>query len=92
VSIDTEGWEYEIVKGAVNSLDKISHLQFEYGGTWADGGFKLKDMADILISKGYEILIIVPDGLYRVTDFNDHFRYCNYFATRKLEEIKAIIK
>jgi len=92
IKIDTEGWELEIIRGAVNSLDKISHIQYEYGGTWKDGGYRLQQMVDILIPKGYELFVIVPNGLVRVTDYQDHFQYCNYFATRKAEEIQAIIR
>jgi hypothetical protein len=92
VKIDTEGWEYEIVKGAFNSLLKISHIQYEYGGTWRDGGYRMQQMADLLNPYGYEIFDIIPNGLVKVNDFNDHFNYHNYLATRMPSIIQEIVR
>lgn len=92
LKIDTEGWEFPIIKGAERSLSKISHIQFEYGGTWPEGGFKIKEAYDFLGQHGFENFIITPDGVTRIPDLSDHGRYCNYFSTRKIDDIKEIIR
>lgn len=92
LKIDTEGWELSVIKGAEKHFDHIYHIQFEYGGTWKDGDFHLKEMMDILIPAGFIPFIIFPNGLKPVSDFTDHYNYCNYFMTRKIDDIKDIIK
>jgi len=92
LKIDTEGWEFSVLKGAIGSLNKINHIQFEYGHTWIEGGFHLKEAIDFLSISGFNSFIIVPNGLKIIPNFSDHGVYCNYFATRKQEEIQEIIR
>lgn len=92
LKIDTEGWEFPILKGVENSLSKITHIQFEYGATWPEGHFKFQEAYDFLLRHGFETFIIIPNGITKVTDFSDHGRYCNYFSTRKIDDVKEIIR
>lgn len=92
LKIDTEGWELNVIKGSVETLDKITHIQFEYGGTWPEGGFHLQEAREILEVHNFAMYIIIPEGITAVPDFSDHGRYCNYFATKKLDDVGSIIR
>lgn len=92
LKIDTEGWELNVLKGSIESFNIIPHIQFEYGGCWPEGGFHLQEAREILESHGYSLYIIIPQGITAVPDFSDHGRYCNYFATKKIEDVKEIIR
>lgn len=90
LKIDTEGFEIDVLKGAGSFLNNITHIQFEYGGTYPDRGVKLADVYNILRT-GYEIFLIGSDGLYR-KDPEEHLQYSNYFATRNTKSVTSIIR
>jgi FkbM family methyltransferase len=57
LKIDVEGAELDVIQGCTALLteQRISYLEFEYGGTYIDSNKKLKDVYDFLISKGYNV-------------------------------------
>lgn len=90
LKIDVEGHELDVLKGAIVMLAKgrIRRIQFEYGGTYIDARILLKDMFDLLISYGYQIYKIYPDGLRLVQRYDqrlENFQYQNFAALKKLE-------
>lgn len=85
MKIDTEGFEFDVLKGAGEKLKIFKLIQFEYGGTYPDRKVKLKDVTDLLTSHGYKIFLICPNDLREVNDFTDHYQYCNYLAVSPSE-------
>jgi FkbM family methyltransferase len=78
LKIDTEGYELEVVKGFEHILQKIKIIQFEYGGTFLDNNVKLIDIITFLKNNGFHnFSYLKPDGIEMITDFNDHYQYCN---------------
>ena len=48
LKIDTEGSEFDIIKGFGNFLNNIKIIQFEYGGTYVFNNVKLNDVINYL--------------------------------------------
>ena len=54
LKIDTEGYDFEVIKGFADSIKDVQIIQFEYGGTSLDNdGFKLNDIITYLAGKGF---------------------------------------
>lgn len=91
LKIDTEGYELNVIKGFEDYLENIQIIQFEYGGTFLDNQIKLIDVIDYLIDKGfYKFSYLTNDGLVRITDYTDHYNYCNIVCINKSSDIKNI--
>ena len=88
LKIDTEGYEFAVLKGFENCLDNIKIIQFEYGGTFIDNGVKLIDVIDYLKEKGfYKFSYLTNNGPVLITDFTDHYQYCNIVCINKNSDI-----
>lgn len=90
LKIDTEGAEFEILKGAQTLLSqhRIKALQFEYGGTYSDAKITLQQVMRLLTNAGYAIFRIVPDGLMHIPVWSEkleNYQLCNYFAVVQSE-------
>lgn len=48
LKIDTEGYEFEVIKGFEEYIENIHIIQFEYGGTFMDNNVKLNDVITYL--------------------------------------------
>ena len=56
LKIDTQGSEYEILEGAINTLPNIRHIKCEAEFTeWYKGQRLAKDVISFLKSKGFEL-------------------------------------
>lgn len=96
LKIDTEGYEYEVIKGFDDSIKIVKIIQFEYGGTFMDSGISLKDIINYLESKGFHSFsYLVNNGLSQITDKTDHYQYCNivcfnndFFSTDFINDLK----
>jgi FkbM family methyltransferase len=78
LKIDTEGYEYEVIKGFDDSIKIVKIIQFEYGGTFMDSGISLENIINYLESNGFHSFsYLVNNGLSQITDKNDHYQYCN---------------
>ena len=78
LKIDTEGYELNVLKGFDDFLKNIKIIQFEYGGTFLDNNTKLIDVKEYLEQKGfYNFSYLTNDGCHLITDFYDHYQYCN---------------
>lgn len=84
VKIDTEGYELSVLKGFGDTLANVRILQFEYGGTFLDSNTNLIDVIDYLKPFGFqEFYYLTPHGRRRITDFIDHYQYCNIVSIRE---------
>ena len=84
LKIDVEGNELKVLDGAKGMLsnDKISVIQFEYGGTYIDAEILLKDVFDFFSELPYTIYKILPDRLLQTSYSQqlENFQYANYLA------------
>lgn len=81
--IDTEGEEFNVMKGAFNLLSnkKIKFLFFESGITYHQRGYDLKEVLSYLFESGYKTYAIRDKKLVRLdTDYNEH-HVDDYMAT-----------
>lgn len=88
LKIDTEGYELNVLEGFENYLENVKIMQFEYGGTFLDNNTKLIDVVKFLEDKGfYKFSYLKNNGVQLITDFNDHYQYCNIVCINKNSEI-----
>ena len=90
LKIDTEGFEIDVLMGCKNKLNTITHIQFEYGGTYPDRGVTLSDVYTLL--NGRHIFLLGSDGLYHEPLPKEHLQYSNYLATNNPQQVSSIIK
>jgi len=84
VKIDTEGYEYNVIKGFEDSIKLVKYIQFEYGGTFLDCGIKLKELIDYLVQHNFTgFSYLSGNGLVPLDNFNDHYTYCNIVCYNK---------
>ena len=84
LKIDTEGYEFNVLKGFEDTLENVKIIQFEYGGTYLDNNTKLIDVVNYLEKKGfYKFAYLTDYGTENITDFNDHYQYCNIVCINK---------
>ena len=84
LKIDTEGYELNVLKGFEDFLPNIKIIQFEYGGTFLDNNTKLIDVKEYLETKGfYKFSYLTNNGPKIITDFSDHYQYCNIVCVHK---------
>jgi len=78
LKIDTEGYEFNVLKGFEDKIKNIKIIQFEYGGTFIDNNTKLIDVINYLKDNGFnKFYYLVNNGVVSITDFSDHYQYCN---------------
>lgn len=88
LKMDTEGYELQILEGFEDFLKHIKIIQFEYGGTNIDNNVKLIDMINFLKLHGfYKFAYLTKYGTELLTDFNDHYEYCNIVCINKNSDI-----
>ena len=84
LKIDTEGYELNVLQGFEDYLENIKIIQFEYGGTFLDNNKKLIDVINYLEQKGfYKFSYLTSYGTEIITDFTDHYQYCNIVCINK---------
>jgi FkbM family methyltransferase len=84
LKIDTEGYELNVLQGFEEKLEIVQLIQFEYGGTFLDNNIKLIDVITYLKSKGfYKFSYVTNYGTEIITDFTDHYKYCNIVCINK---------
>jgi FkbM family methyltransferase len=78
LKIDTEGFEFNVLKGFEEQLSKVKIIQFEYGGTFLDNKVKLIEVIQYLESFGFQHFSYLKNGgVVPIQTFEDHYRYCN---------------
>jgi FkbM family methyltransferase len=84
LKIDTEGYELNVLQGFGEYLKNIKIIQFEYGGTFLDNNTKLIDVKNYLEEHGfYKFSYLTGQGPVLITDFEDHYQYCNIVCINK---------
>lgn len=84
LKIDTEGFELNVIKGFEELISNVGIIQFEYGGTFLDNNTKLIDVINYLKEYGFENFSYLSfDGTSPITDFSDHYQYCNIVCINK---------
>ncbi len=84
LKIDTEGYELNVLQGFEDCLENVKIIQFEYGGTFLDNNKKLIDVINYLEEKGfYKFSYLTNYGTEIITDFTDHYNYCNIVCINK---------
>jgi FkbM family methyltransferase len=84
LKIDTEGYELNVLKGFGELLKNVKIIQFEYGGTFLDNNTKLIDVKEFLEKKGFDnFSYLTARGTKIITDFSDHYKYCNIVCFNK---------
>lgn len=88
LKIDTEGYELNVLEGFEDFLENIKIIQFEYGGTFLDNNTKLIDVINYLETKGfYKFSYLTNYGTELITDFSDHYQYCNIVCINKNSDV-----
>lgn len=66
LKIDTEGAEFDILKGSESTLknQKIDYVQIEYGGTYQDAGYTLSDIVSYMNGFGYYMSVAPSNDYY----------------------------
>ena len=84
LKIDTEGYEFSIIKGFQENLKNIKIIQFEYGGSFLHAKVKLIDVINLLKENNFiNFSYISNNGLVMIEDFSDHYVYCNIACFNK---------
>ena len=84
LKIDTEGYELDVLQGFEDFLENVKIIQFECGGTFLDNNQKLINVINYLQDKGfYNFSYLTSDGTKIITNFNDHYQYCNIVCINK---------
>lgn len=85
IKVDTEGAEFDVLKGAILSLaaQRIHFIQIEYGGTYPDAGITMKEVIKFVNSFGYKAYSY--NGVFTELDsktFIEDFHYDNYLISK----------
>uniref|UniRef100_A0A6C0HRJ9 Methyltransferase FkbM domain-containing protein n=1 Tax=viral metagenome TaxID=1070528 RepID=A0A6C0HRJ9_9ZZZZ len=84
LKIDTEGYELNVLQGFEDFLENVQIIQFEYGGTFLDNATKLIDVKNYLEQNNFtNFSYLTNNGSVPITDFNDHYQYCNIVCVNK---------
>ena len=87
LKIDTQGYEMNVLKGFEDFLEHIKIIQYEYGGTFLDNNIKLIEVKVFLELSGFsKFSYLSYNGPVLITDFNDHYQYCNIVCLNKNSE------
>jgi len=88
MKIDTEGSEYEILKGAkaMLSKNKVKIIQFEFNEMNVYSRVFFKDFVDLL--DNYKLYKLIPNGLFPIADYepklHEIFAFQNVVAINKI--------
>jgi FkbM family methyltransferase len=87
LKIDTDGMEYDILKGAENLIDNTNNMiiSFEYSWYLRANGHSFKDIYTYLRNKKFILFRITPAGLMRQDEYyksHDDIEFCNYVAIK----------
>ena len=92
LKIDTEGFEFNVLLGFDDFLAKIGIIQFKYGGTFLDNNTALNDVVEYLKMHGFhKFSYLTSTGTQLITDFQDHYQYCNIVCVNKNSVYDSIL-
>lgn len=85
LKVDVEGAEFDVLKGAQDTLKIVSVVQFEFGGTMIDARVFFQDFWYLLNPLGFRIFRLTPFGpqlIPRYSELEETFAFTNYVAVR----------
>ena len=87
LKLDVEGHEWSVLQGASAMIesDKISFIQFEFGGGNIDARTYFKDFF-LLLHPKYRLYRILKDGLFEIENYNEQleiFQSSNFLAIHR---------
>ena len=99
LSIDVEGYDFDVLFGAGNVLDRTEYLEFEFHevGDWAN--YHIMDAVNLLNQKGFTCYWLGTDLLWRLTGchhkyYDTYHRWsnvgCVHRSQKKLAEVMEI--
>lgn len=92
LKIDTEGYEFKVLKGFEEMLRCVKIIQFEYGGTFIDNETKLIEVIDYLKSMGFcRFSLLTDSGPVEMTDYSDNYEYCNIVCVNETSDYNPFI-
>jgi FkbM family methyltransferase len=83
IKIDVEGHELDVLKGGLETLQKCSVVQFEFGGCNIDTRTYFQDFWRFFNEQGFTLYRITPRGLLKISAYlerDECFRTTNYVA------------
>jgi len=83
IKLDAGGRELEVLRGARQTLNNTSIVQFEYGSTYADARVKLEQVYELLKESGFtHFYILGSNCLVTQSAPIEHEQYSNYIACK----------
>ena len=86
LKMDVEGHEFDVLRGAEETLSLIEIVQFEFGGSNIDTRTFFQDFWYFFVERGFDIYRISPTGpvlIEKYRESDETFRPTNYVAVRK---------
>lgn len=88
LKIDTEGSEWEVIKGAKRLISegRIDFIQFEYGACYRKAGATIEEIYYYLTKNKYDVFKILPERLKYIRKFlrkYENYTWCNYLAVNR---------
>jgi FkbM family methyltransferase len=81
IKIDTEGYEYQVLLGATETLKKVKFLQFEFNEMNTIGRVFFRDFFEMLSSE-FDIYRMLPAGLIHIENYSP--LYCEQFSFQNI--------
>ena len=87
LKLDIEGYELPALQGAQHMMPYIKCMQLELGYPLKDGRYYFQDFWQLL-SKDYDLFIILKDGIFKIKQYQNSLEMClvepiNLFCARK---------
>lgn len=85
LKMDVEGHEMAVLEGAVQSIESVTVVQFEFGGCNIDSRTFFQDFFYFFSEQGFRLYRLSPRGLTSVRNYRERdesFITTNYFAQR----------
>jgi FkbM family methyltransferase len=96
LKIDTEGFDFKVLKGASSLLERTRFVQFEYNASWVYAGSSLYEAIQFLPSLGFSMYLVRSTGLhpFRYEFWGDYFGYSNFFLCREadLDVVRPLLR
>lgn len=83
IKIDVEGGELSVLKGAINALNRVKAVQFEFGGTAIDARIYFRDYWNFFTELNFKLYRYTPNGLLEIETYSEKeeiFEFMNYLA------------
>lgn len=83
IKIDVEGAEMLVLQGAINTLSRVSIVQFEFSDLQMTSKLYFKDFFDFFTSAGFRLGRITPSGMVGINVYDpleEYFRTTNFIA------------